>query len=209
MYYRHWSYHDQPDYRTILFREHEIRPGKDGRATVSARWFLHTTHRGNSRRNFIKKSALGAAGITIGGVGMSARDYGKIIGANDRLNVAIVGLGRRLGGFIEPIARKASNVRLLYLCDVMESQRERAAERFSKNIDYVPLLENDVRRIYEDKRVDAIIDLTPDHWHAPGTCYAVKAGKHVYVEKPCSHNPREGELLCRIAKETEQERDLM
>jgi len=154
----------------------------------------------NSRRSFIKKSAFGIAGATIGGMGMTARSYGNIIGANDRINLAIAGLGRRLGGFIEPIARKASNVRLLYLCDVMESQRERAAERFSKNIDYLPSLENDVRRIYEDKRVDAIIDLTPDHWHAPGTCYAVKAGKHVYVEKPCSHNPREGELLTELQK---------
>jgi predicted dehydrogenase len=151
-----------------------------------------------TRRSFIRKLALGAAGLTIGGAGMSAVSYGRIIGANDRLNVAIVGLGRRLGGFIEPVARKQSNVTLSYLCDVMKSQRDRAAERFSKNIDYVPLLENDVRRIYDDQKVDAIFDLTPDHWHAPGTIYAVKSGKHVYGEKPCSHNPREGELLTEL-----------
>ena len=154
----------------------------------------------NSRRSFIKKSALGVAGITMGGAGLSAKSYGNIIGANDRLNVAIVGLGRRLGAFPEPISRKESNVQLLYLCDVMEKQRERAAERFSQVLDYIPALENDVRRIYDDQRVDAIIEATPDHWHAPGTIYAVQAGKHVYVEKPCSHNPREGELLVECQK---------
>jgi predicted dehydrogenase len=153
-----------------------------------------------SRRSFIKKSAFGVAGITIGGVGMSAKSYGNITGANDRLNVAIVGLGRRLGAFPEPIARKESNIRLAYLCDVMESQRTNAAKRFSGVLDYKPALENDVRRIYDDKSVDAIIEATPDHWHAPGTCYAVQAGKHVYVEKPCSHNPWEGELLVEIQK---------
>jgi predicted dehydrogenase len=153
-----------------------------------------------SRRSFIKKSAFGAAGMTIGGMGMSARSYGNVIGANDRLNLAIVGLGRRLGAFPEPIAMKESNVRLLYLCDVMESQRTKAAQRFSNVLDYSPALENDVRKIYNDKRVDAIIEATPDHWHAPGTCYAVQAGKHVYVEKPCSHNPREGELLVEFQK---------
>jgi predicted dehydrogenase len=152
----------------------------------------------SSRRSFIRKSALGVAGITMGGVGMSAASYKKIIGANDRLNVAIIGLGRRLGAFPEPVSMKESNVQLLYLCDVMRRLRENAAGVFSKVLNYKPALENDVRRIYDDQRVDAIIEATPDHWHAPGTIYAVKAGKHVYVEKPCSHNPREGELLVEL-----------
>ncbi|MFP4366360.1 MAG: Gfo/Idh/MocA family protein [Bacteroidales bacterium] len=153
-----------------------------------------------TRRTFLKKSALGVAGMTLGGAGMSAASYSKIIGANDRLNVAIIGLGRRLGAFPDPIARKESNVELLYLCDVMKSQRDKAAERFSKILDYTPVLENDVRKIHDDKRVDAVILATPDHWHAPGTVYAVQAGKHVYVEKPCSHNPREGDLLVACQK---------
>ena len=74
----------------------------------------------------------------LGAVGFSARSYGRILGANDRLNVAIAGLGRRLGAFYEPIAMKSSNVNLLYLCDVMDSQLTRAAENFSKRIDYQP-----------------------------------------------------------------------
>jgi predicted dehydrogenase len=68
-------------------------------------------------------------------MGMSAKSYSRIIGANDRLNVAIAGLGRRLGAFYAPIAHKEANVELVYLCDVMEKQRERALQNFSKRID--------------------------------------------------------------------------
>lgn len=149
----------------------------------------------NSRRDFIKKSALGAAGFTIAGMGMSAKSYANIKGANDRLNVAIIGLGRRLGAFYEPISLASSNVRLVYLCDVMENQRTRAANAFSKHISNKPKLENDMRRVLKDKDVDCVIIATPDHWQAPATFLSVESGKHVYVEKPGSHNPREGELM--------------
>ena len=154
------------------------------------------------RRDFIKKVALGTAGVTLAGAtrGMSAKSYAKIIGANDRLHVGIAGLGRRLGAYYQPIGLKSSNVELVYLCDVMKSQRESAAKKFSKFIDYAPKLENDIRKVIEDPKIDVLINATPDHWHAPGTWMAVKAGKHVYVEKPCSHNPREGELLVEFQK---------
>ena len=96
----------------------------------------------SNRRDFLKKVSAGAAGIAVGGsaMGMSAKSYGKIIGANDKINVAIMGLGRRLGAFTAPIARKESNVELLYLCDVMQHQRENAAKRFAKALDYKPKL---------------------------------------------------------------------
>ncbi len=145
-----------------------------------------------TRRDFIKKSAMLTAGLSIAS---TASSYNRIMGANDRVNVAIVGLGRRLGAYPEPIAMKESNARLLYLCDVMASQREKAASRFEKVIDYKPKLENSILRVLEDSGVDVIINATPDHWHAPGSWLAAEAGKHVYVEKPCSHNPKEGEIL--------------
>lgn len=153
-----------------------------------------------SRRSFLKKTALTTAGLTLGGVGMSAKSYAKIIGSNERLQVAIAGLGRRLGAYFEPIGKKDSNVELVYLCDVMQKQRESALKQFAKHIDYQPKLENDIRKVIADKDVDVLINATPDHWHAPGTWLAVQAGKHVYVEKPCSHNPREGEILVAIQK---------
>jgi predicted dehydrogenase len=150
-----------------------------------------------NRRDFLKKLSAGTAGVAVGGaaMGMSAKSYNRIVGANDKLNVAIMGLGRRLGAYVDPIARKESNVELRYLCDVMEHQRTRAAGRFSKVLDYQPKLENDFRKVLEDQEVDAIFNATPDHWHTPGAIMAMQAGKHVYVEKPCSHNMYENELI--------------
>jgi predicted dehydrogenase len=156
----------------------------------------------SSRRDFIKKASAGAVGIALSGSvnTMSARSYSNIIGANDRINVAIQGLGRRYAGYIDPISAKKSNARLLYLCDVMKSQREKAGAYVSDKLDNVPVLENDIRKVLEDKEVDAVFMATPDHWHTPGACMAMEAGKHVYLEKPCSHNPREGELLVAFQK---------
>lgn len=154
-----------------------------------------------SRRDFIKKTALGSAGIAVAGsaMGMSAQSYRRVIGANDRVHVAIAGLGRRLGAFYEPFAKKELNVQLVYLCDVMESQRLKALENFSKYIDYRPKLENDIREVIGDPNVDALINATPDHWHTPGSIMAMKGGKHVYVEKPSSHNMEENEQLVEAA----------
>ncbi len=156
----------------------------------------------SDRRKFIKKVASGTAGIAVGSsvLGMSAKSYARIIGANDRINVAIAGLGRRLGAYYQPIALKESNVNLVYLCDVMENQRERALKNFSKHIDYKPKLENDIRKVIDDPEVDALINATPDHWHTPGAIMGLKGGKHVYVEKPCSHNMFENKLLVDATK---------
>ena len=151
----------------------------------------------SNRRNFLKKATAGAVGVAFTGkiTHASAKSYSKILGANDRIQVAIQGLGRRYAGYIESIALKQNNIELLYLCDVMKSQRDKAAKYVVKNLKYQPTLENDIRKIIDDKAVDAIFMATPDHWHAPGACMAMQGGKHVYLEKPCSHNPKEGELL--------------
>lgn len=154
-----------------------------------------------NRREFIKKSVAATLGISaLGAVGFSPKSYARIIGANDRLNVAIAGLGRRLGAFYEPIGLKSSNVNLLYLCDAMQSQMPKAAKNFEKWIDYQPKQEQNILKVLDDKEVDVLINATPDHWHAPGTWLALERGKHVYVEKPCSHNPHEGELLIALQK---------
>ena len=145
----------------------------------------------NPRRQFIKKSAAASLGFSaLGSMAFSAKSYGRIIGANDRLNVAIAGLGRRLGAFYEPIGLKSSNVNLMYLCDAMKSQMPKAAKNFEKYIDYAPKQEQNIMKVLEDPELDVLINATPDHWHAPGTWLALDRGKHVYVEKPCSHNPR-------------------
>ena len=155
-----------------------------------------------TRRKFITRSVLASAAVAIptSAMAMPAKSYRRIIGANDRVNVAIAGLGRRVGAFYEPIAMKRANVQLVYLCDVMKSQRDRALKNFSQHADHQPKLENDIRKVIEDKNVDVLINATPDHWHAPGSIMAIKAGKHVYVEKPCSNTMEENEMLIAAAK---------
>jgi predicted dehydrogenase len=155
-----------------------------------------------NRRDFLKTISAGAAGVAVGTatMGMSASSYGRIIGANDRLGVGILGLGRRLNAFIPPIASKESNVELLYLCDVMKKQRDTAADKFSAQMDHRAKLENDLRAVIDDPKVDVILNATPDHWHAPASIMAMKAGKHVYVEKPATHNMFENELIVAAQK---------
>ncbi|WP_142785498.1 Gfo/Idh/MocA family protein [Changchengzhania lutea] len=155
-----------------------------------------------NRRDFIKKAAIATVGVTIGSSvnAMSAKSYSKIIGANDRIHVAIQGLGRRYGAYIPAIAAKENNIELRYLCDVMKSQRIKAVDAVHDKIKNKPIQENDIQKIIDDKDIDAIFMATPDHWHAPGACMAMQAGKHVYLEKPCSHNPKEGELLVAYQK---------
>jgi len=147
-----------------------------------------------TRRNFIKTAALGTAGLMLGGAKLSAKSYKRIIGANDRIHVGVMGLGRRLEAFYEPLTIEKSNVELMYLCDVLKRKREEAGVAFREK-GLSPKLINDYRQMLDDKKVDAVINATPDHWHAPGSIYALQAGKHVYVEKPCSHNMNENELL--------------
>ncbi|SMO79981.1 Gfo/Idh/MocA family protein [Fodinibius sediminis] len=144
-----------------------------------------------SRRDFIKKTTLGAGGLALG---LSAKSYGRVLGANDRIRVAFMGCGRRVGAYYESL-EDPYNTELAYICDVKKSQRDKVAEDLKDQLSYTPQMTDDIREVLDDPEVDAIFNATPDHWHAPGALMAMKAGKHVYVEKPCSHNPQESELL--------------
>lgn len=151
-----------------------------------------------TRREFIKKTTMASAGL---GFAMSASSYANILGANDRVNLCFMGLGRRVGGFYSILGNKF-NTKLSYLCDVKQSQVDRAMGVLKDKIDYIPKSEEDIRKVLEDKNLDAVFVATPDHWHAPATIMALDAGKHVYVEKPCAHNPREAEVMVQRQKET-------
>ncbi len=156
----------------------------------------------SNRREFLRNVAVGAAGLTVGGAasGFSAKSYSRIVGANDRLNVALIGCGRRVSAYYNTLKDKNSNVDVAYICDVMKKQREKVGKDLAGSISGKASLTIDIREVLADKRVDAIFNATPDHWHAPGTWLAMQADKHVYIEKPCSHNPREGELLVAFQK---------
>lgn len=151
-----------------------------------------------SRRDFIKKTALGSAAFTIGGMGMSAKSYANIVGANDRIHVAVMGTNSR-GAGLTGIFTRQPNTHLLYVCDVEEKALAKGMEA-SKNNGGNPKAEKDIRKVLADKQTDALVIAAPDHWHAPATIMACQAGKHVYCEKPCSHNPHEGELAIAAAR---------
>jgi predicted dehydrogenase len=155
-----------------------------------------------NRREFIRNSAIGAAGVMAAGVasGFTAKSYARILGANDRLNAAIMGCGRRVSAYYTALRDKNNNVDLAYICDVMQKQRERVGKDLTGKVTGKAMLINDIREAWDDKNVDLVFVAAPDHWHAPATWMAMQAGKHVYIEKPCSHNPREGELLVAFQK---------
>ncbi len=159
----------------------------------------------SSRRNFIKKTALATAGLTVANAAhaSSAASYRRILGANDRVNVCFMGLGRRVGAYYPSLAKKY-NARLAYLCDVKQSQITKALKNLKGHIDYIPDQTEDIRKVLDDKEVDAVFMATPDHWHAPGAIMAMNAGKHVYLEKPCAHNPREAEVMVATQKSTDK-----
>lgn len=147
-----------------------------------------------SRRNFIKTTAAATAGL-----GFSASSYANIVGANDRLNVAVIGMNGR-GRALMASANGVDNCKIRYLCDVDVNAQDKALGRFEKSTGKKAKGERDFRKLLERKDVDAILIAAPDHWHAPMTLMGLQAGKHVYVEKPCGHNPWEGEMLVEAQK---------
>src|SRR5206468_1381946 len=87
------------------------------------------------------------------------------------------------------------DVEIAYICDVDDRAIAKGVKAALKRQKTEPKGVKDFRKLLEDKSLDAVTIATPDHWHAPMAIMALAAGKHVYVEKPCSQNPREGELL--------------
>jgi len=145
-----------------------------------------------TRREFLDTLAVGAATLA---VGSAAKSYGQILGANDRLNFAIIGLHGRAYAHLAALKANEKAARVTHVCDVDSHTLAKFAAATQKMMGAAPATDGDFRRILEKKDVDAVTIATPDHWHTPIAIDALKAGKHVYVEKPCSHNPAEGALL--------------
>lgn len=161
----------------------------------------------NSRRDFIRTLGIGTAALSIGnnvfggtGVGISAKSYRNIMGSNERVNMAVIGVNSR-GNSMSGTISRLKNAQIITVCDVDKRAIPKAIQTIAKGGQTTtPKSEGDLRRVLEDKSVDAIYTATPDHWHAPLTIMACQAGKHVYVEKPLSHNPREGEMAVAAAR---------
>jgi predicted dehydrogenase len=147
-----------------------------------------------TRREFLDTMAVGAAGLA---VSSSAKSYGQILGSNDRLNFAVMGLNSRAYAHLSSLKANKDAARIAHVCDVDRNTLAKFAQNVQQELGYAPGTNQDFRKILELKDVDAITIATPDHWHTPMAIAGLQAGKHVYVEKPCSHNPGEGALLVR------------
>jgi predicted dehydrogenase len=145
-----------------------------------------------SRREFLDTLAVGAAGMAIGS---SAKSYGQILGSNDRLNFAIMGLRWRGYAHMSALLANKDTARISHICDVDDNIRAKFAGIVTQEAGYAPASDKDFRNVLQQKDVDVVTIATPDHWHTPLAIAALEAGKHVYVEKPCSHNPAEGAML--------------
>lgn len=149
-----------------------------------------------TRRTFVKKVAAGGVGITLG---VTAKSYSQIIGANDKVNVAIMGTNSR-GHALAKAFSDAENSQVTFICDVDSDVMAKTVAMVKENGSSKPAGEKDFRKVLENRDLDALVIAAPDHWHAPAALLAMEAGKHVYLEKPCSHNPNEGEMLIAAQK---------
>jgi predicted dehydrogenase len=152
------------------------------------------------RRDFITKSLLGTSGITIGGMGLSAKSYSSVIGANERVNIGIVGIRSQGQSHITGYSN-VKNAQVTALCDVDSNLfDERIKKHFTDKGVAKPKVYTDMRKLYDDKEIDAVSIATPNHWHALASIWALQAGKHVSVEKPCCYNFFEGQKLVEAAE---------
>ena len=154
------------------------------------------------RRDFIKQGMIGTAGITIGGMGFSAKSYAAIAGANERINVAVIGV--RNQGTVHlnnwSAIKDSHNVQIRTVCDTDEQLFAPAVKLVEEKSGTKPATTWDLRAVLDDKTIDAVSIVTPNHWHALAAVWACQAGKHVYVEKPASHNIWEGRKMVEAAR---------
>ena len=146
-----------------------------------------------TRRDFLDALAVGAAGLA---VGSTAKSYAQIMGSNDRVNFAVIGLNSRAYAHLSSLNANRGAARISHVCDVDSKILSKFADATQRAMGEAPTADKDFRKILEQKDVDAVTIATPDHWHALMAIAALQAGKHVYVEKPCSHNPARPGTRC-------------
>lgn len=147
-----------------------------------------------NRRTFLGSSAL-AAGLFVAGTS-SARAQSA---SQQPLKAAVMGLGGR-GRSLTKTFGSQEGLAIVTVCDPDGDRLAVAATEVGKRSGADPKAETDIRKVLDDESIDILIVAAPNHWHGPATIMACGAGKHVYVEKPCCHNPAEGEMMIAAAK---------
>ena len=152
----------------------------------------------SNRRNFIKTTLAGSAGLALSRYAFGTPQH-PIIGANDRINVAVIGVGGHGRTHISAYKKQPGDVRIAALCDCDSAYLNRELAALEKdNIKATGY--KDLRKLYENKDIDAVSIVTPNYWHALATVWACQAGKHVCVEKPVSHCVWEGRKMVEAAR---------
>ena len=151
-----------------------------------------------SLNNPNRRTFLGGASATVAGLGTYTSARGQEGSANDKLVVAVMGMGR--GGALAQSFHGLPNVEVAMVCDVDRKRSDSAAKSLGPKVQSV----TDFRRILDRPDIDILVIATCNHWHAPAAILGCAAGKHIYVEKPCSHNPHEGELLMQASRKHER-----
>jgi predicted dehydrogenase len=142
------------------------------------------------RRSFAKNTLFASAGLML--------PHSKVLGANEAIRIAVVGMRWKGGEHVNQF-RKVKTVRVAALCDVDQEILDRETKKFTDDNERVDRYK-DVRKLLEDKSIDAIVIATPNHWHSLLTIWACQAGKDVYVEKPVSHDIWEGRKMVEAAR---------
>ena len=146
-----------------------------------------------TRRDFITSSMAAGAGLAMAG------PASRVLGANNDIRLAIVGVGGQGGGHMGYFSR-IPGVRLVAICDADQAHLDNRAADFEKKNSVKLKTFTDVRKLLDDKEIDAITSATPNHWHALVTVWACQAGKDVYIEKPASHEIWEGRKMVEAAR---------
>jgi predicted dehydrogenase len=151
-----------------------------------------------NRRSFLETSAAGAA-FAAGSYLIAESSAQETKTAGEKIVVGVMGVNGR-GGALTQSFMGQPNCEIGYICDVDQRALDRVVKTVGDKQGKKPQAVTDFRKILDDKTVDVLVCAAPNHWHAPATILGCSAGKHVYVEKPCSHNPREGELAVEASR---------
>lgn len=149
---------------------------------------------GADRRDFLKTAGLGVVGTAA----LSASSYAQVNGANERMRVGVVGPGGMGMSHVRTLMTQ-KDVLISHICEVDQNRLATAIKAATAD-NREPTGLADMRRLFAERTIDAVFIATPDHWHGPAAILALDAGKHVYVEKPASHNIREGRLMVEAAR---------
>lgn len=150
-----------------------------------------------TRRTFLKTAGLAAAGMPF----VTARSYSRIVGANERLNVGLIGCGAMASQHLDALLTMPDDVQIVAVNDVFES-RSRHFQDVMWKVGERPDLASDYRQVLDRAEVDYVVIATPGHWHGPQTLDALDAGVHVYVEKPMTHKTEESFAVLDKVKST-------